>query len=297
MTKTALTKTALTKTALTKIALNRVTLNPTAPNFLPGGAEAVAAVDEPDPADLKPAGLWRELLAVPELAMFPVAAVTAALTTSKAESRPVLVIPGFIGTDQSTLPLRTFLWSQGHRPYGWGIGRNIGPADHVVSGLDRLLVRLYARHQCPIDVVGWSLGGVFGRLLAMNRPHMVRQVITLGSPIKIDRNQSNVSFLFDLMGSIWKFAFPSQRLDVDSVPVPSTTIWTRHDGVVPGLACRQTPGPQAESVEVRGSHFGLGYNTAVLRVVADRLALPDNEWYPFEVSKVTRALYPSNEGG
>ncbi len=251
----------------------------------------------PDPGSVRPAGLWRELLAVPELAMFPLAAVTAAVSTPKAEPRPVLVIPGFIGTDQSTLPLRSFLWSQGHQPYGWGIGRNIGPADHVVSGLDRLLLRLHDRHQRPIDVIGWSLGGVFGRMLALNRPEMVRQVITLGSPIIIDRNQSNVRFLFDLMGSIWKFAPASQRLDVDRIPVPSTTIWTRHDGVVPGIACRQSPRPQAESIEVRGSHFGLGCNGAVLRVVADRLALPDDGWRPFEVTAMTRALYPSTEGG
>ncbi|MDH4278361.1 MAG: alpha/beta hydrolase [Acidimicrobiia bacterium] len=255
------------------------------------------AVDGEDDSPPQPAGLWRELLAVPELALFPVAAVTAAISTPSAESRPVLVIPGFIGTDQSTLPLRIFLWSQGHQPYGWGIGRNIGPADHVVSGLDRMLVRLHNRHQQPIDIVGWSLGGVFGRMLALNRPEMVRQVITLGSPIRIDRRQSNVSFLFDLMGSIWKFAFVSQRLDVDRIPVPSTTVWTRHDGVVPGISCRQTPEPRAEAVQVRGSHFGLGHNGAVLRIVADRLALPDDEWRPFEVTSVTRALYPSNEGG
>ena len=257
--------------------------------------ELESADGQPDPLTAKPAGLWRELLAVPELALFPAAAVTVAVSAPRAESRPVLVIPGFIGTDQSTLPLRAFLWSQGHRPYGWGIGRNIGPADHVVAGLDRLLVRLHQRHQRPIDVIGWSLGGVFGRMLALNRPEMVRQVITLGSPIKIDREQSNVSFLFDLMGTIWRFAFVSRRLDVDRIPVPSTTIWTRHDGVVPGIACRQTAGPQAEAIEVRGSHFGLGYNGAVLRVVADRLALPDGEWHPFEVTTLTRALYPSHD--
>ncbi len=259
--------------------------------------DTVMVADKPSDSDVRPAGLWRELTAVPELAMFPVAAVTVALSTTRAESRPVLVLPGFIGTDQSTLPLRTFLWSQGHRPYGWGIGRNIGPADHVLAGVDRLLVQLHARHQRPIDIVGWSLGGVFGRMLALNRPEMVRQVITLGSPVKIDRDQSNVRFLFDLMGTIWKFAFRSQRLDVDRIPVPSTTIWTRNDGIVPGLACRQTPGPEAEAIEVRGSHFGLGYNGAVLRVVADRLALPDGEWRPFEVTTITRPLYPSNEGG
>ena len=245
----------------------------------------------------RPAGLWREALALPELAIYPLAALTAAIGTPKSEPRPVLVLPGFFGSDQSTVPLRSFLWALGHRPYGWGIGRNVGPADHVAAGLDRLLVDLHDQHRRPIDVVGWSLGGVFGRMLALNRPEMIRQVISLGAPIKLDREQSTVNGLFELMGSIWNFASASRRLDVDKIPVPSTTVWTRSDGIVPGLACRQTPGPQAEVVEVRGSHCGLGHNGAVLRLVADRLALPEGEWHPFKVTTAMRPLYPSNEGG
>ena len=230
--------------------------------------------------------------------MFPASAVAAAVSSPTAAApRPVLVLPGFIGSDQSTLPLRSFLWALGHRPYGWGLGRNVGPSKHIAAGVDRLLVDLFDRHQTPIDVVGWSLGGVFGRMLALNRPEMIRQVISLGSPIKLDRDQSSVSGLFELMGSLWNFASTSRRFDIDRIPVPSTTIWTRTDGVVPGLACRQTPGPQAEVIEVRGSHCGLGHNGAVLRVVADRLALPEGEWRPFEVSTALRSIYPSNEGG
>ena len=252
---------------------------------------------ETDNALYKPAGLWRELMAIPEFMFFPAAAVAAAVTSPKATPRPVLVLPGFIGSDQSTLPLRGFLWSLGHRPYGWGLGRNVGPTDHVAAGVDRLLVELHDRHRTPIDIVGWSLGGVFGRLLALNRPEMIRQVISLGSPIRLEREQSSVNSLFELMGSIWNFSSTSRRLDVDKIPVPSTTVWTRSDGVVPGLACRQTPGPNAEAVEVRGSHCGLGQNGAVLRLIGDRLALPVDEWRPFEVSNAMRAIYPSNEGG
>ena len=273
----------------------RVDAGASAPNDSPTDDRPTG---DPSKADTEPApaGLWRELLAIPEMVAFPLSAVTVAVTSSRATPRPVLVLPGFIGSDQSTLALRGFLWALGHRPYGWGIGRNIGPADHVAAGLDRVLVQIHDKHQQPIDIVGWSLGGVFGRMLALNRPEMVRQVISLGSPIRLVRNKSNVNSLFELMGSIWKFTATS-RLDIDRIPVPSTTIWTRHDGVVPGLACRQTPGPQAEAIEVRGTHFGLGYNGAVLRVVADRLALPNGEWRPFEVTAATRALYPNSEGG
>ena len=259
--------------------------------------EAVAGADGGQPRH-RPASLWRELFAFSELVVFPASALAAGLTSPRASApRPVLVLPGFIGSDQSTVPLRTFLWTLGHRPYGWGLGRNVGPANHIAAGVDKVLVDLFDRHQTPIDVIGWSLGGVFGRLLALNRPEMVRQVISLGSPIKLDRDQSSVNGLFELMGSVWNFSTTSRRLDIDRIPVPSTTVWTRSDGVVPGLACRQTPRARAEAVEVRGTHCGLGHNGAVLRLVADRLALPEGEWRPFEVSAALRSVYPSNEGG
>ena len=259
-----------------------------------------AESDETDTDDhrQRPAGIWRELFAAPELALFPASALAAAISSPRASApRPVLVLPGFIGSDQSTLPLRSFLWTLGHRPYGWGLGRNVGPAKHIAAGVDRLLVDLFDRHQTPIDIVGWSLGGVFGRLMAFNRPEMIRQVISLGSPIKLNRDESSVNRLFELMGSIWNFSSTSRRLDIDKIPVPSTTVWTRTDGVVPGLACRQTPGPLAEVVEVRGAHCGLGHNGAVLHLVADRIALPEEEWWPFEVSSGMRSIFPSNEGG
>lgn len=258
-------------------------------------ADEHADRDQPGGGEQRPAGLWRELLAIPETAMFPASALTAAVAAPKGPPRPVLVLPGFIGSDQSTLLLRAFLWSIGHRPHGWGIGRNIGPANHVVSGLDRLLVRLSDQYREPIDIVGWSLGGVFGRMLAMNRPELVRQVISLGSPITLDREQSNVSTLFELMGSIWRFSSTPRFLDVDRIPVPSSTIWTRTDGVVPGLTCRQTPRPEAEVIEVRGSHCGLVTNGAVLTVVADRLAQPLGSWAPFKIPAGMGALYPSHQ--
>jgi hypothetical protein len=47
-----------------------------------------------------------------------------------------------------------------------------------------------------------------------------------------------------------------------------------------------------ENVEVRGSHAGLGFNPAVLYVLADRLGQADNEWRSFEPPIVGRCLYP-----
>ncbi len=246
-----------------------------------------------DDLQAKPVALWRELQVVPEMMAFPVLAGLSAIRAPRGSSRPVLVLPGFIGSDYSTVALRGYLSALGHHPHGWGIGRNVGPANHIVTGVDSLLVKLADRYEGTIDIVGWSLGGVFGRMLAFNRPELVNQVISLGSPIRLQRDQSNVNGLFELMGSWWRFSASPKKLDIDKIPVPSTAVWTRSDGVVPGPTCRQTPGPTAETIEVRGSHCGLIYNSAVLRLVADRLAQPEGEWRPFEPSAGREGLYPS----
>ena len=79
------------------------------------------------------------------------------------------------------------------------------------------------------------------------------------------------------------------------LPIPSTSIYSRSDGVVAWRASRQTEGPQSENVEVRGSHIGLGFNPAALWVIADRLAQPIGAWTPFRPSPVVARLFPRSE--
>ncbi|MBA2625912.1 MAG: alpha/beta hydrolase, partial [Acidimicrobiia bacterium] len=52
------------------------------------------------------------------------------------------------------------------------------------------------------------------------------------------------------------------------------------------------PGADRESIEVYGSHIGLGHNPAVLVVVADRLAQPEGRWAPFSPPTGLSALFP-----
>lgn len=41
------------------------------------------------------------------------------------------------------------------------------------------------------------------------------------------------------------------------------------------------------------SHCGLAYNPAVLYAIADRLALPEGQWRPFERGGLRRFIYPN----
>ena len=250
--------------------------------------------DEPDTeVGLRPRPIWAEILTAPELLLTLPGAAVAALAAPAGGARPVLVLPGFVTGDITTAPLRAFLRSLGHRPFGWGLGINVGVADHIAAGLDRLIQELAHRHGSTIDIVGWSAGGLLARLLSQHRQELVGQVITLGSPIRLRTGDSNIGLIQEIAGHLFVPIPP--RIDVDEIPVPSTTIWTNGDGVVPGRLCRQTPGPTAECIQVRGTHLGLATNPAVMYAIADRLAQRPGAWQPFTPHRRLRWWYPSLE--
>ena len=99
------------------------------------------------------------------------------------DGRPVLVLPGFTASDQSTAALRYVLARLDYSVHGWHLGQNLGPTQRIVDGLFARFDDLYQRHgNQPITLVGWSLGGLYARALATRKPDAVRHVISLGSP-------------------------------------------------------------------------------------------------------------------
>jgi hypothetical protein len=56
------------------------------------------------------------------------------------------------------------------------------------------------------------------------------------------------------------------------------------DGICAWRACLNEDGPQAENIEVYGSHCGLGHHPAVVYAIADRLAQPEGDWKKFDRS-------------
>ena len=69
------------------------------------------------------------------------------------------------------------------------------------------------------------------------------------------------------------------------LPVPTTSIYSRSDGIVNWRTCLVRPSDRAENIEVHlASHIGLGANAAVLWAVADRLAQPEGQFRPFDRS-------------
>jgi hypothetical protein len=210
------------------------------------------------------------------------------------DGHPVLVLPGLLAGDGSTLPLRRILRDLGYRVHGWRLGRNLGPTAEAVAGMGERLDELHTRYRAPISVIGWSLGGIYARAMARRRPDWIRQVITLGTPFRLSHeSQSHAIHAFNRYSHlhIERTALPLD-LETEALPVPATSIYSRQDGIVAWQTCLDPPSPRAENVAVIGSHFGYGHNPAVIWTIADRLAQPRGVWAPFRPPAALRPLFP-----
>lgn len=212
----------------------------------------------------------------------------------KGDGAPVVVLPGFTGTDGSTLALRKYLERVGHRPVAWGLGTNIGPSRKILNGIDRLVDRLADQHGQPVQLVGWSLGGIFARNVAVRHPGLVRRVVTLGSPYRLlDHHKSHAAWIYEMCAPLHDAAedLPPGGPASEPLSVPSTSIYSRTDGIVPWWACIEPESDLAENVHVFSSHNGLGHNPLALYAVADRLALPPRALTPFQPNRALRPFY------
>ena len=214
----------------------------------------------------------------------------------RGDQHPVLVLPGFTAGDASTVPLRIALRAHGYWVHGWRLGANVGPTDRIVTGMRSRLDDLHRRHGRTVTLVGWSLGGIYARLLAREQPGAVRQVITLGSPYRmVEGDRSAVQGTWERYAHLHDGDMALARLAEHERPrltVPSTSIYSRTDGVASWHTCIDATGERAENIEVRGSHVGLGTNPAVLLAVLDRLSLPESAWRPFQAPFPVRHWYP-----
>ena len=231
--------------------------------------------------------------ALAELSLYR-AALPLATLLPRGDGHPVLVLPGLLADDRSTRPLRSVLRRLGYDVHGWGLGRNIGPTARCMDGMQARVRRLHGRDGRPVTLIGWSLGGIFARELARQQPTSVRQVITLGSPIRMARtSQSRAHRAFERHSHlhVLPFALPLED-DKHPLTVPSTSVYSRLDGIVAWQACLDRPSPRAENIAVLSSHLGIGHHPAALYAVADRLAQRTGTWAPFRAPAVLRAAFP-----
>lgn len=231
----------------------------------------------------------RGLLDIP--ALFAAAPFLA--TAPRGQPHPVMVLPGLGADDTSTVAIRGFLERLGYQVQGWGRGSNVRAPDTDLQAIAAQVMKLHADSGLKVSLVGWSRGGIIAREVARHVPDAVRMVITLGSPFAAP-GASNVKTIWKILTG-QKYEPPtSERVSrlAQPIPVPSTSIYTRADGVVAWRACLEEEGPERENIKVITTHIGLGFHAPALWIIADRLAQPPGSWKPFRPSPIVAPWLP-----
>lgn len=200
----------------------------------------------------------------------PNAVLVADPALPRGEGRPVLVLPVIGRGDAHAAPMRAALGQLGYHAFGWGLGTNLGPTPRILAGIERRLLALHAQHG-PLDIVGFSLGGVFARYLAHLHPGKVRQVATVCSPFR------------EVLGSAFLPLRPLLRawrtpdlpgiaaIAARPLPVPGTFLFSRNDGIVAWESCIE-PSQPGDCFEIPGLHVTITRDSDVLAILARRFA-------------------------
>jgi alpha-beta hydrolase superfamily lysophospholipase len=214
------------------------------------------------------------------------ASYVAAIAPAPGDGHAVIVYPGLGAGAAATARLRDGLTAAGYAAHDWGRGRNAGPTgdpDVWLGGLEEQVLDLHERTGRRVSLIGWSLGGIYARELAKRVPTRVRQVITLGTPFAALPDSTHAARLYRVLnGDAPALTARLLRRLRQTPPVPTTSIYSKTDGVVPWQGCLQPRGRMSENIEISvASHLGLANHPAVMRVVTDRLALPEGGWRPY----------------
>ena len=205
------------------------------------------------------------------------------LRAPKGDGHHVVTIPPFGAGDAFTRVLRWYLARLGYQVHKWG-----SPEILALHRLQNVAVRrlreIAAEAGGPISIIGHSLGGIYAREVARAAPEHARRVITVGSPFAGDLKSNVVWPMYESVTGTRISSIPREILDRlnEPLPMPSTAVYSRTDGVVSWKACNDVEADQNENIEVPGSHIGLLHNPAAFYVIADRLAQPPGVHKAFE---------------
>ena len=223
-----------------------------------------------DPTKAPPRWRWAlEFLALPKIQIAPLRAPVR--VPPFGQGRPVIVIPGLLSNDRSTALLRSSLAAAGFVVEGWGQGLNTGARPDQIARLEARLADLAARTGQPVVLIGWSLGGLFARVLAQRHPGLCRLVVTLGSPFSGDRRANNAWRVYEALNDHTVDAPPFAEDPGEKPSVRTIAVWSRRDGIV-APRCAEGEARQSDvRIEVPFKHFEMASARGAVRAVLDLL--------------------------
>jgi pimeloyl-ACP methyl ester carboxylesterase len=237
------------------------------------------------PADVP---LWRESLFGVDWLSLRLSPVYYGIGVPRGNGEPVVVIPGFLGSDNYLMEMYYWLRRIGYRPYYSRIGRNADCPDVLLERFFATMDQAFEESGQKLHLVGHSLGGLIARSAAVQRPDQVAQVICLAAPfrdirvhpmvlaaagfvrgrIRQQERQRSVQRDCYTGGCTCDFASAARSDFPDSIP--TAAIYTETDGVVDWRSCIEED--ESKNTKVSGTHVGLAFNPQVYRQIAKLLA-------------------------
>jgi pimeloyl-ACP methyl ester carboxylesterase len=195
----------------------------------------------------------------------------------RGDGAPVLLLSGFMGSDDLLIILHGWLRRMGYRPYRLGIPFLAGPYRDLLARVCRRVEAVAEEAGRPLTLIGQSMGGSLSCAAARQCPELVEHVITLGSPLCADPRRF-AHPLMVLLGELLNTGgSPAEEAMLQGADLPEnvalTCIYTREDAVLHWPACIPD-NPRAAVHEVRGTHSGLAWNAAAYRLLARALVKP-----------------------
>ena len=218
-----------------------------------------------------PLSLWlRELPHTLPIILSPLRRVRPVAHAMSGSGHPVLVFPGILSSDASTALLRRTLNEAGYLSHPSQLGFVTGITPKTFAKAEARLAEVAAAQSRKVVLLGWSLGGIYARVLAQRHPELVELVMTLGTPFSGDRRANNAWRVYEAINDHKVDASPLPDDPSVKPPVPTVALWSRNDGVIAPAAARGLPNERDADVEVPFRHFAMGSSrTAIDRIVAE----------------------------
>jgi len=231
-----------------------------------------------------------------------------ALTMSKqvfkkkaaSKDRHIIMLPGFSSDDTYMIPLGNYLKQLGYEAEGWGLGFNMAGMNYEaqIEDLDPVwmvepkadyngeasvpylcdrakekILRRSMELDCPVTLIGWSLGGYVAREVARDLPDHVDQVITMGAPVIGGPKYTSAAALFKRKGmDLDWIAEEISKRERTLIQQPLTIIYSKTDAVVSWKAALDHHSPNTDHIEVNAAHLGMGFNQRIWKIIKGALA-------------------------
>jgi pimeloyl-ACP methyl ester carboxylesterase len=194
------------------------------------------------------------------------------VTAPRGDGAPVMLIPGWQAPEASMGPLRQLLRFKGYDARHWGEGVNRGDVAAYVDRLEPVARDRVQRSGKTLGLVGWSLGGVIARELARRLTEEVRCVITYGSPVVGGPTYTVASRRYSAADRARIVEMIDERERSQPIVAPIAAVFSRNDTIVSWPACIDRISPNVKHYEVDATHFSMGVDPSVWRLVLEQLA-------------------------